>query len=55
MDWIDAEIDALDQQLERGEISREEHWDLVLELRSIAKDQEDRDSIKAAGRGHLLK
>ena len=55
MDWIDKEIDALDQQLQRGEITREAHWDMVLELRAIAKEQENRESIKEAGRGELLK
>lgn len=54
-DWVEKEIDALDRQLERGEISREYHWDEVLQLRARAKAEQDRQDIIDAGRGHLLK
>lgn len=54
-DWLQDEIDALDLQLEQGEITREYHWQEVLELQRHAKEQEDREAIIAAGRGHLLK
>jgi len=55
MDWFDKESDALDAQLERGEITAEYHR---REMRLMAKDaqeQEDRQSIIDAGRGHLLR
>ena len=54
MDWFDAEADALDEQLERGEITHEQHRAEMREMSRDAQEQQDREDIIAAGRGHLL-
>lgn len=54
-DWLQDEIDALDLQLERGEIDRDTHWREVLALKHDAQAAEARQSTVDAGRGHLVK
>lgn len=55
MDWFDDEVEALRKQLEAGEITRRE-FDLAMsQLTYDMKEQEDREDIIAAGRGHLLR
>jgi polyhydroxyalkanoate synthesis regulator phasin len=48
-------MDAIYEQLNRGEITRDQADDYARELHRDAKDQEDREDIIAAGRGHLLR
>lgn len=55
MDWFDREMEALEQQLRHGEIDMTTFRCEVASLRRDAQEQEDRESIIAAGRGHLLK
>lgn len=55
MDWFDREVEALEQQLEAGEITQAEFRREIAALRRDARDQQDREDIIAAGRGHLLK
>jgi hypothetical protein len=55
MDWFDKEAEALDDQLARGEITIEEHRREMRLMVQDAKEQEDREDIIAAGRGHLLR
>ena len=55
MDWFDKEADALDDQLARGEITADEHRREMRMMRQDAQEQEDRQDIIAAGRGHLLR
>jgi hypothetical protein len=54
-DWPENEIDALDRQLERGEIDHDTHWRLVTDLKREAEMAKDHQDITDAGRGHLLK
>lgn len=55
MDWFDREMDALERQCRNGEITFDEYRREVAALRRDAQEQEDRESIRAAGRGHLLR
>lgn len=55
MDWFDKEAEALDDQLARGEITIDEHRREMRLMVQDAKEQEDRQDIIAAGRGHLLR
>lgn len=55
MDWFDEEIAALERQLHNGSISQEDFNRHVRELRRDAQEQEDREAVIEAGRGHLLR
>ena len=55
MDWVEKEEAALDEQFARGEITAEEHTSQLQALHRDAQEQEDRQSIIDAGRGHLLR
>lgn len=55
MDWFDRECEALERQLANGEISQSEFHREMAELRRDAKEQDDREAIIDAGRGHLLR
>ena len=55
MDWFDKEMEALEQQLERGEISREQFHRERRQLQRDAQEQDDRADIIASGRGYLLR
>lgn len=55
MDWFDREMAALEVQLEEGEITQAEFRREVASLRRDAQEQEDREAIRAAGRGHLIR
>jgi predicted transcriptional regulator len=55
MDWFEEEMEALERQLMNGAISHEDFNKHVRELRRDAQEQEDREDIIAAGRGHLLR
>ena len=55
MDWFEEEMAALERQLMNGAISHEDFDRHVRELRRDAQEQEDREDIIAAGRGHLLR
>lgn len=54
MDWFDLEVEALEQQLGSGEIDLKTFRREMADLRRAAQEQEDRENIRAAGRGHLL-
>ena len=55
MDWFKEEMEALERQLMYGAISHEDFNRHVRELRRDAQEQEDREAIVAAGRGHLVR
>lgn len=55
MDWFDREMAALEEQLESGEITQQQFRREVVSLRRDAQEQQDREDIIAAGRGHLLR
>lgn len=55
MDWLEKEMEALEHELEEGRITRQEFRIFARELERDAQDQEDRENIIAAGRGHLLR
>ncbi len=55
MDWFDKEVEALEQQLAEGQITRAEFQKEMNELRRDAQEQEDREDIIASGRGYLLR
>lgn len=54
-DWFDEELAALQEQLENGEITLNEFNVYVHELRQDLEEQEYREDMISAGRGHLLK
>lgn len=54
-DWFDDEMTALDQRLLRGEITPEQHTAEARQLRLDAQDEDDRQMLIDAGRGHLLR
>jgi hypothetical protein len=53
-DWLDKEMAALDAQLEAGTITLEEYRRALRELRRDAQDEDAKQDIRDAGRGHLL-
>ena len=55
MDWFDKEMKALERQRDEGVISDQKFKAYARELQRDAQEQEDRDDIIAAGRGHLLR
>jgi hypothetical protein len=57
MNWnqFEREEDALVEQLNNGEITREEYNREIRELRAAAREQKDREDIIASGRGYLLR
>lgn len=55
MDWFDREMAALKQQRDADEITESQFRQEVASLRRDAREQQDREDIIAAGRGHLLK
>jgi len=55
MDWFDEEVEALEEQLRRGEINLMQYRQYVREMRQDLQEQQDREDIIAAGRGHLLR
>ena len=55
MDWFDKEMEALEEQLIRGDISMSEFRAASRDMQRYAQEQEYREDIIAAGRGHLLR
>ena len=55
MDWYDKEFEALERQLARCQITMRQFCRELRELNRDAQEQQDREDIIAAGRGHLLR
>lgn len=55
MDWFDEEMNALEEQLDKGLISFEEYYEARRELIQDLREAEYRKAMIDAGRGHLLR
>ena len=55
MDWFDIAMEELEVQLAHGVITSEEYREQLAELRDAAREEEYRQDMRDAGRGHLLR
>ena len=53
--FYDDEVEALQKQFDANEITKREYDLAMVQLTYDMKEQEDREDLIAAGRGHLLR